>query len=346
MVEQVSVSVVIPTYNAAQTIERCVEGLRKQSLMPLEIIIVDNGSSDATVDYITSVINDFPCKIRLLNEASRGAAAARNCGVRAASGAWIAFTDSDCIPDKQWLSSGCDLIKEKNCLAMAGPAWGTMEGDLSAKLLGLTTLSVGCEDHWREDAGETGINGFASANFWINKSLFDQVEGFDESLTVSGEDYDLCARVFETGTAVYYSTSLKVRHIHPLGIKTLAAKAVSYGNAHGILFERYGQPGAYFDFVGGFRKKFPFRKKLWINLVSADKKMMVLLMLGIVWPLFLLLALFYPFVPARFLQRRAKELGECLSLMDAYFMGWLLILRSLAFTVGRIQGSSLHVWVL
>jgi len=341
----VSISVVLPVYNSASTLERCLQALSLQSFNNFELIVVDNGSTDSSLAIIESWLEKFPAGMRLIQESRQGAAAARNSGVRASRGHWLAFTDSDCEPDQDWLSTGWKLIAKNSPEAMAGSAWGTMQGGLSAKLLGLTTLSIGLQEHWRDSNGETGANGFATANFWIEKVLFDQLHGFDEELTVSGEDYDLCARIYALHKRILYSPSLKVLHHHAPGVSDLLSKAVRYGRAHGMLFDRYGRPGLYFDLFGGHRKTIAIRKKIWLNLVSADKKTVFLLLLSLIWPGCFVLVLLYPLLPAHFLRQRAEMQCGKLGLFEAYAMGWLMILRSLAFTVGRIQGRQPGVWV-
>jgi len=344
MGKQITISVIVPTYNGVETIALCLAALQKQSRRPLEVIVVDNGSHDSTQEQVRELAKDFPCDLRLIEEPKRGAAAARNCGVRAAAGEWIAFIDADCEADVDWIKAGETLVSEIYPDALAGPAWGTMQGGLSAKLLGLTTLSVGLEEHWRDSSGETGVNGFATANFWIQKELFEALNGFDESLAVSGEDYDLCARVYEQGKRILYSPKLSVRHHHLSGISDLFQKALRYGRAHGMLFQRYGQPGLYFD-LSNSRKSLSMNKRIWINLVSAEKKTAILVLLSFIWPGFLLLLALYPLVMARYLRTRARKSNVELGWLEGYCMGGLMILRSLAFTIGRIQGSSKNVWV-
>lgn len=341
----VNVSVIVPVYNSAATLERCLKALSVQDFDSFEVIVVDNGSADGSVAIIESWQKKYPVDLHLIHENRRGAGAARNSGVSEAKGEWLAFTDSDCEPDRDWLSTGWRLIETNSPEAMAGTAWGSMQGGLSAKLLGLTTLSVGLQEHWRDSSGETGVNGFATANFWIKKMLFDQLRGFDEELTASGEDYDLCARIYGIGKRILYSPELKVLHHHLSGFSDLLFKAVRYGRAHGMLFERYGKPGLHLDFSNG-RKSMAIRRKVWINLVSADKKALSFLLLSFIWPISFLLLLLYPLLPARFLRERAAKAGESLSWYEAYIMGWLMIFRSLAFTLGRIQGHRPGVWML
>ncbi|MDX8388395.1 MAG: glycosyltransferase family A protein [Ghiorsea sp.] len=341
----VKVSVIIPVFNAELTLERCLQALSKQTFTAFELLIVDNGSTDGSHAIVEQWAKYSSVQIQVIDEKRQGAAAARNAGVAASQGQWLAFTDADCEPNKDWLQIGLDLITAHSPRAMAGPAWGTIEGDLSAKLQGLTTLSVGLDEHWREDASETGVNGFATANFWLERRLFDTLHGFDEGLSVSGEDYDLCARIYEQRVNIFYSPVLCVVHNHLNGFKLMLTKAASYGRAHGYLFEKYGKDGIYMDLFGGKKLKLPAPMKIWVNLVSADKKLAVLLMLSLLFPLCWLLLILYPVMMARHLFKRAAAQEKPLGFFEAYIMGWVMIMRSVAFTVGRVQSSRLKVWL-
>ena len=86
-----NISVVIPTFNRRQTIGRSIDSILNQTLFPSEIIVVDDGSTDGTSDYIQS---NFP-SIRLLQQPNKGVSLARNMGIRSSNSDWVALLDSD-----------------------------------------------------------------------------------------------------------------------------------------------------------------------------------------------------------------------------------------------------------
>ena len=86
-----NISVVIPTYNRRKTIGRSIDSVLNQTLFPSEIIVVDDGSTDGTCDYIQS---NFP-SIRLLQQPNKGVSSARNMGIRSSNSDWVALLDSD-----------------------------------------------------------------------------------------------------------------------------------------------------------------------------------------------------------------------------------------------------------
>ncbi len=86
-----TVSVVIPTFNRARVISRALESVFLQTRPPDEILLVDDGSTDDTAAQVRA---EFP-GVRLIEQENRGVSAARNAGIRAATGTWIALLDSD-----------------------------------------------------------------------------------------------------------------------------------------------------------------------------------------------------------------------------------------------------------
>ena len=106
------ISVVIPAYNRAKYIERTLKSIKSQAYRPLELILVDNNSTDATwricQDFIRAE-NSANFKINLLKEVRQGASAARNRGLEEATGEWVSFFDSDDVMSPSFLE---DAIKE------------------------------------------------------------------------------------------------------------------------------------------------------------------------------------------------------------------------------------------
>lgn len=96
------VSVVMPVFNGQDEIEEAVRSAATQSGCNVEIIVIDDGSSDETVAVVQGLQREFPDSVRLLQQANGGPAAARNRGIREARFGWIAFLDHDDVwlPDK------------------------------------------------------------------------------------------------------------------------------------------------------------------------------------------------------------------------------------------------------
>jgi glycosyltransferase involved in cell wall biosynthesis len=111
------VSVVVPFFDSQRHIAACIESLLGQDDVggPLEVIFVDNGSTDAS----PSVVRRYP-ELTVLEEKTPGAYAARNAGIRRARAPLIAFTDADCVVDRGWLRSICEGMGDPTIAVLLG----------------------------------------------------------------------------------------------------------------------------------------------------------------------------------------------------------------------------------
>ncbi|MCO6461392.1 MAG: glycosyltransferase family 2 protein [Saprospiraceae bacterium] len=100
--DQMTITAIIPVFNAENTLHRAVDSLLKQTRKPEEIILVDNNSSDGSLDIMTGYKEKYPNLINILTEKKPGANAARNAGIRIAKGVWIQLLDADdeLMPEK------------------------------------------------------------------------------------------------------------------------------------------------------------------------------------------------------------------------------------------------------
>jgi glycosyltransferase involved in cell wall biosynthesis len=157
------VSVVVPARDAAATLGRTLSCLAGQS-GDYEVVVVDDGSTDDTAQLAARA------GARVISASGVGSGAARNLGVKAASGDLIAFTDADCFPEPGWLAAGITRLSEVDLVA------GSVRPDPEAAL-GPFDRTV-----WVER--ETGL--YETANLFIRRSLFEEIGGFEPWLSDSG----------------------------------------------------------------------------------------------------------------------------------------------------------------
>ena len=143
-----SISVVIPTFNSSLTLKACLESLSNQTLKPLEIILIDDGSTDNTVKTIKALQKKLP-KIKLLTQAHLGPAIARNLGALRSKGDILVFVDSDMEFDQSFINQLTLPIKNKTAKGtwsghefvanwdnLWARCWNYNQGRRTAKMIG------------------------------------------------------------------------------------------------------------------------------------------------------------------------------------------------------------------
>lgn len=178
------ISVIIPAYNRVATLARAIDSVLAQSYRADEIIVVDDGSSDAT-----SEVAKMYDEVSLLRQKSMGLSSARNNGVMMAANEWIAFLDADDTWHPKKLAFQVAHHKKNRDVKFiyTDEVWisGEREIPLPKKYHKPETISF-------EEA--VGVCNIAASSVLMQKKLFDRLGGFDESLAVC-EDYDLWLRV-------------------------------------------------------------------------------------------------------------------------------------------------------
>ncbi|MHC8508166.1 MAG: glycosyltransferase family 2 protein [Rhodospirillales bacterium] len=191
MTQAQNVSVIIPAFQAAETIGRALDSVARQTAPPGEVIVVDDGSNDATADAARKAAQALPAatKFILVEQANAGPGAARNRALRESSGDWTAFLDADdlWLPEKlertmaALVSGGFDLIAH-NGMTVAG---------------GVKTLND-CAARFRASADPfTGLyrKGYLdTCTVIMRRADIFAAGGFDESLP-NAQDFDLWLRV-------------------------------------------------------------------------------------------------------------------------------------------------------
>jgi glycosyltransferase involved in cell wall biosynthesis len=158
-----AVSVVVPARDAAGTLGPTLAGLAAQSRAPDEVIVIDDGSSDATV----SIAEASPVVTRVVRGSGEGPGAARNAGAAVATGDVLAFLDSDCVPHAEWLAAGLGALEHADLVqGRTTPAPGAPIGPFDR------TLWV---------TAPWGL--FETANMLVTRALFDSLGGFEPWLS-------------------------------------------------------------------------------------------------------------------------------------------------------------------
>jgi len=237
------ISIVVPVRNGEAVIGQCLD-----SLLALEwpsdrreILVVDNGSTDSTASVVESR------GITLLREPRRGAAIARNTGWRAARGDLVAFTDCDCRVSTGWLSHLASAFDDPAVAGAGGrlvpaPPRGVIEECIIAKDI------LSQERALRDELLSPPF--LVTANAMYRRSVLQAVGGFDETLTVNGEDADLAWRIQWLGHRLEYVPEAEVVHAHRSTLRAFLRQVASYGAGTTHLFAKH-------------RARFGFRRFTW-----------------------------------------------------------------------------------
>ena len=222
LTDNAGVSVVVPVYNGAATIVQTVERLLNQSLTPIEIIIIDDGSTDRTAQ----VLQPFEKRILYAFKQNGGPASARNLGVTLASGSFIAFTDSDCLPERDWLRqlvAGFDSAKISG-IAGVGGSVKSIDASLIGEYVDMLRLMEPAEN----PSGE--IEYLITANACFRREALLVAGSFDERFRKpGGEEPALCRRIRELGYEFRFAAEAVVFHHHRQTVGSFWRTFKNYG---------------------------------------------------------------------------------------------------------------------
>ncbi len=347
------VSVVIPVYNAQGTIASCLRSLNAQEELPHEVIVIDNNSTDNSPKIVKENVAAFPnLKLVIDSQPKRGPAAARNKGMLIATGDIIAFTDSDCTANRDWIKNIKRIFAEDAGLDAVGgievssPAGASLTGKfLSAFWLAapkkLSRSIIAAKEDYLRDIY------VATFNCAFKRELLLDIGGFDEAFFPTGEDIDLWMRALERNAKIVaWDSSLIVSHQQNLSARGLMRKTFKYGEAYARLSKKHFRHKIIFQIPGLGQYKLNARfativvtqhfMKLFLLILITSLSLRVSFMLTLA---VILCAVFYFFFNIRISVIRK---GYVISLWDNALLLFLFVLRELAEEIGRICGSLRH----
>jgi len=210
------ISAIVPVCNSESTIAKTIESLLNQDYKIDEIIVVDDGSSDKTPEIALK----YP--VKLIRKKRGGEASALNCGIKKASGDYLAIVEADVILPKNWISS---LFAEFQYLEVYG-AGAILEvanpENLIAKLSGYEL-----EYRYRK-IKEKFVRHITSANTLYRKEVFDKVGYYNESLVNACLDADLNGRLIKQGYKLVLRKDIKVKHFWKTDLLSYLKRQLAY----------------------------------------------------------------------------------------------------------------------
>lgn len=223
------ISAIVVSYNTRDDLLRCLHSLRAEAGLPLETTVVDNASTDGTVDAVRA---RFPDVQLIANATNLGFSRANNLGLRAARGKFVLILNSDCEVRPGAVAALAAILEARPDVAIVGPRTVGTDGAPQVSFgPSLTPLA-----EWRQGrlvrgvkAGDAGALRRARARAdheqepdWVSASCFlarravlEAIGGFDESFFLYEEDVDLCLRARRAGGRILYTPQAEV--VHHLG---------------------------------------------------------------------------------------------------------------------------------
>jgi glycosyltransferase involved in cell wall biosynthesis len=201
------ISVVIPLYNKAQSIRKTLDSVLAQTYKDFEIVVVDDGSTDESANIAEAMLREckvygVECRGKVIRKANGGVSSARNAGILAAKGEYVAFLDGDDLWHSEYLETLHQLIEEYPDAALYGIGCTTINGDKIPEDVIPTTLRGELEDVWNNYPGYwTGSSSSSRRMRLIEIGLFD-------TKMTHGEDIDMWWRLLLSGKGVFDSRVL------------------------------------------------------------------------------------------------------------------------------------------
>lgn len=196
-----ALSIVIPAFNEEHVIGRCLQKLRESDFPGggVEVIVVDNGSSDRTIEVARAF--EASLRLRIAQRPGERVGAVRNFGAGIASGRYLAFLDADCLVPRQWLRSALELLSQNPAAVIGAP-------------YSIPSSSSWVAQAWYEHQGVKlgAVSYIPGGDLLIARADFAGIGGFDENLETN-EDYEFCQRARAAGLGVRSFRALSVCHL-------------------------------------------------------------------------------------------------------------------------------------
>ena len=194
-----NVSIVVPVYNQLVFTKGCLDSIRKYS-EPTEIIIVDNGSSDGTKEFLAA----YPDIIVITNDNNRGFAGACNQGAKAAKGEWVIILNNDVVVSPNWLT-GLVEFAETKLIDIITPA--IREGEVNYDIISYS------QEFIRIMSGVARIGDADGICFMVRRQVFDIIGYLDENFLIGQfEDVDFFRRAKKAGFKLGITGSSFIHH--------------------------------------------------------------------------------------------------------------------------------------
>jgi O-antigen biosynthesis protein len=219
------VSVIVCSYNGAKTLAACLDSLGKLNYPDCEIILVDDGSTDDTA-YVAAQFSN----VRYIHQSNHGLSHARNTGAAAARGEVLAYTDSDCMVDADWLYYLIGTLTSGDYAGVGGP---NLTPPAENWIQACVAAAPGGPSHVL--LTDTVAEHIPGCNMAFYKWAFENIGGFDPEYRKAGDDVDFCWRLQQAGCVIAFSPTAMVWHHRRFTLRAFFKQQDGYGEAESLL---------------------------------------------------------------------------------------------------------------
>ncbi|MBV9128616.1 MAG: glycosyltransferase, partial [Verrucomicrobia bacterium] len=222
------VSVIVCSYNGAQTLEACLKSLLEIDYPNYEIVLVDDGSTDRTPEIVAQFANQP--KLVPVRQKNMGLSYARNVGAQTATGDIFAYTDGDCMADPDWLYYLVGTLLSGPYAGVGGP---NVSPPAANWVQACVAAAPGGPSHVLLD--DVVAEHIPGCNMAFHRWAFELVGGFDPEYRKAGDDVDFCWRLQNAGQVIAFSPSAIVWHYRRFTLKAFRKQQEGYGEAESML---------------------------------------------------------------------------------------------------------------
>lgn len=229
-------SIVVPTFNRAALLPRVLAALLDQDFgSDYEILVVDDGSADATPQVLKEWAHRNPGRLRAFRQANAGPARARNHGAEEARGPLLVFIDDDCVAERSWLRELKQSIDAAGAAAVAGTVVNSDEGWVGRYINRESVI-----DHVVSADGS--VLELITGNVAVKTEVFRRLGGFDEAIRVAGgEDTEFSVRLRDSGLRIARAPQARVYHDSQVGLRQYLQMIHRHGRGRRRLGERFSK---------------------------------------------------------------------------------------------------------
>ena len=231
MLDKPFTSIVVPTYNRTHLVELCLDSLFNQSYPTTryEVIVVDDGSTEDTVERATMLAKQWNGAFRIIQKANGGPASARNAGLKASEAEIIAFIDSDCVAAPDWLEKLISTLVTAEAAGVGGPVLG-------AEITSLVADYLEASKFYRHRVRNGKVDYLITGNTAFRRMALLDVGGFRTIGAGGSDDVDLSFKLQQAGyKLVTTDTGAVVHHGSPQTVRELWRSLYRYGRGNYIM---------------------------------------------------------------------------------------------------------------